>query len=95
MAICVLCEDKELSPHSRLTTCTNCRSSMGTWERRTTAEVVNRRRRLHIYDMRMENVILHGRDVRRAAPLIKPFVSATALKRQAREERKQQPRNGR
>lgn len=89
MAICALCEDKELSPHSKLTTCPNCRASMGAWERRPQIEVVNRRRKLHIYDMRMENVIVHAGNVRRSMPIVKPFVSATALRRQARDERKQ------
>lgn len=87
MAICVLCEEKELAPRTRLTTCSNCRASMGVWQRRPAIEVLNRRRKLHIYDLRMENVVLHPGNIR-AQPLIKPFVSATALKRQAREHRR-------
>jgi hypothetical protein len=90
MAICVLCDENELKPHSKLTTCTNCRASMGTWQRRTQAEILNRRRKLHIYDLRMENVILHPGNIR-AQPVIKPFVSANQVKKQARELR----RNGR
>lgn len=87
MAICVLCEEVELSPRSKLTTCRNCRSSIGVWGRRPMIEVLNRRRKLHIYDMRMETVVINPGNIR-AVPIIKPFVSATELKRRAREERK-------
>lgn len=86
MAICVLCEEKELAPRSQLTTCSNCRGSMGLWGRRTAAEVLNRRRKLHIYDLRMENVVLHPSNVTKAKPVIKNFVSASALKKQVKAE---------
>lgn len=87
MAICILCEENELSPRSKLTTCSNCRASMGIWGRRPTIEVLNRRRKLHIYDMRMENVVINPGNIR-AVPLIRKFVTASQLKKQAREERK-------
>lgn len=85
MAICVLCEEKELKPRSQLSTCSNCRASMGIWGRRGAAEVLNRRRKLHIYDLRMENVVLHPGNIR-ANPVVKPFVSAGALRKQVKTE---------
>jgi hypothetical protein len=84
MAICILCEENELAPRSRLTTCSNCRSSMGLWGRRPAAEVLLRRRKLHIYDLRMENVVLHPRNIR-IEPVVRPFVSSAELKRQAKK----------
>lgn len=91
MAICVLCEEYECLPNSKLPTCSNCRSSMGTWQRRPQAEILNRRRKLHIYDVRMETIILNPRNVTKATPVIKPFISATQIRKQAREANK---RNG-
>jgi hypothetical protein len=94
MALCKLCEDKELSPRSKLDTCSNCRASMGVWSRRTAAEVLNRRRKLHIYDMRMELVVLHPGNLK-AKPIPKPFLSATALKKQVKSVRKQEASHAR
>ncbi len=88
MAICVLCEEYECLPNSKLSTCSNCRGSMGTWQRRPQAEILNRRHKLHIYDLRMENVILHPDHVTKATPIIKPFISANQIKKRAREERR-------
>lgn len=87
MAICVLCEENELSPKSQLKTCSNCRSSFGRWARRSNAEIMNRRRKLHIYDMRMEVVAREPGNLR-AEPLPKPFISATQLRKQAREAKR-------
>ena len=87
MAICVLCEENELAPNSRLTTCSNCRGSFGRWAKRSNAEIMNRRRKLHIYDMRMEVVAREPGNLR-AVPVVKPFISATQLRKQAREVKK-------
>jgi hypothetical protein len=57
MPICIICEEQELKPRSQLPTCTLCRASMGVWARRRPAQVLERRRKLHIYDTRMEHVI--------------------------------------
>lgn len=96
MAICVLCEENELAPRSKLPTCSNCRASMGLWARRPAAEVLNRRRKLHIYDLRMENVVLHPdpRKVRRMAPVIKRFMSASALTKKMKQDLKNGNGNG-
>jgi hypothetical protein len=83
MAICIICEEQELSPRSKLLTCKNCRQSMGEWGRRPPIEVLNRRRKLHIYDVRMENVVLNPGKLK-VAPVVKPFRSNTAVKRELR-----------
>ncbi len=88
MAICVLCEENELAPKSRLTTCSNCRGSFGRWAKRSNAEIMNRRRKLHIYDMRMEVVAREPGNIR-AVPVPKPFVSATQLRKEAKQVLKQ------
>lgn len=62
---------------------------MGLWSRRPQVEILNRRRKLHIYDVRMENVIVSGERVRRAPPIVKPFQSASQVKRQVKELKKQ------
>ncbi len=93
MAICVLCEENELAPKSQLTTCSNCRSSFGRWSKRSNAEILNRRRKLHIYDMRMEVVAREPGNLR-AVPVPKPFVSATELRKVARKQLKGAKRNG-
>jgi hypothetical protein len=85
MAICILCEENELAPRSILLTCRNCRASMGAWGRRPAAEVLNRRRRLHIWDLRMENVVLNPRNIR-AVPVVKPFVPAKEVKLRAAKQ---------
>jgi hypothetical protein len=87
MAICVLCEENELAPRSQLKTCSGCRSSFGRWAKRSNAEIMNRRRKLHIYDMRMEVVAREPGNLR-AVPIVKPFVSATQLRKQAKEIKK-------
>lgn len=85
MAVCVLCEENELKPKSRLKTCSLCRSSFGRWARRSNAEIMNRRRKLHIYDMRMEVVAREPGNIR-AVPIPKPFVSATQLRKDAKQQ---------
>jgi hypothetical protein len=95
LAICKLCEEVELSKKSRLETCKNCRASMGVWSRRPAAEVLRRRQRLHVYDMRMEMVVLHPRNVTKQPAMVKPFVSAAQLKKQRLKERSQQAAAGR
>lgn len=87
MAICVLCEENELAPKSLLSTCSGCRSSFGRWAKRSNAEIMNRRRKLHIYDMRMEVVAREPGNLR-AVPVPKPFISATTLRKQAKEIKK-------
>lgn len=83
MAVCTICEEQELSPNSRLVTCKNCRASMGVWGRRPPIEVLNRRRKLHIYDTRMENVVLNPGRLK-IVPVVKPFRSNTVVKRELR-----------
>jgi hypothetical protein len=58
---------------------------MGLWVKRPQVEILNRRRKLHIYDLRMENVIVSGEKVRREVPIVKPFLSARDIKRNAKE----------
>ena len=87
MAVCVICEEEELSPRSKLKVGKNCRASMGVWGRRPTAEVLNRRRKLHIYDMRMENVVLNPRNLK-AEPVVKKFETAAQVKKRVKLERK-------
>jgi hypothetical protein len=81
MAICILCEEHELSPRAQLKTCRTCRSSMGMWGRRPAADVLRRRQKLHIYDVRMEMVVLNPKNVTKAEPIVKPFESARDVKR--------------
>lgn len=59
MAKCIIenC-NKELLPHARLPLCSLCRSSIGRWQKRRPAEVLERRRKLHLYDARMEEVVV-------------------------------------
>ena len=63
---------------------------MGNWAKRPAAEILNYRRQLHIRDTRMENVIINPdpAKVRQAVPIVHPFASAAAVKRYAREVRK-------
>lgn len=49
------CENP-LSPRSKLPICALCRGSMGSWQKRKPAEIKERRRRLHLYDSRMEQL---------------------------------------
>lgn len=54
--ICVICEERELRPNSVLLDCSVCRGSMGFWHKRGAAALLERRRKLHIYDTRMQHV---------------------------------------
>jgi hypothetical protein len=49
--------DNELKPGSRLDTCSLCRASINRWAKRRPAEVIERRRKLHMYDHRMSEVV--------------------------------------
>jgi hypothetical protein len=55
------CENP-LSPRSKLTICETCRSGMGTWLKRRPAEVIERRRKLHMYDSRMDQLVDYKAD---------------------------------
>lgn len=46
-----------LTVHARLDFCSNCRSSIGRWTKRRPAEVLERRRKLHLYDNRMSELV--------------------------------------
>lgn len=50
------CENT-LTEHTRMKLCVNCRASIGRWENRRTAEILERRRKLHLYDHRVGIVI--------------------------------------
>lgn len=50
------CENT-LSEHTRMRLCVNCRASIGRWEHRRTAEILERRRKLHLYDNRVKVVV--------------------------------------
>jgi hypothetical protein len=47
----------ELTAHARLDFCVNCRGSIGRWSKRRPAEVLERRRKLHLYDNRMSELV--------------------------------------
>lgn len=46
-----------LAPHAKLAFCYLCRGSIGRWVKRRPADVLERRRKLHLYDHRMEEVV--------------------------------------
>ena len=87
MVICPLCEETELSKNAKLPTCRNCRGSIGSWARRSAAEILNRRRKLHIYDLRMETLVAHPAAPTKAAPVLKPFVSTAKLRKEIRQRK--------
>jgi len=47
----------DLKPGTKLPFCVNCRSSLGRWSKRRPAEVLERRRKLHLYDNRMSELV--------------------------------------
>lgn len=49
--------DNPISPRSHFTACPLCRASMGTWLKRRAAEIVERRRKLQMYDSRMSELV--------------------------------------
>ena len=55
--LCNICEENPLSPRSRLPTCPNCRASINRWAKRKLSAVIERRRKLHIYDTRMSTLV--------------------------------------
>lgn len=54
--ICPIC-DEALTEHARLALCKNCRASICVWSRRTPRQVLERRKKLHIYDTRMADLV--------------------------------------
>lgn len=46
----------ELSPRSSLTECPNCRASLVSWLKRRPAEILDRRRKLTMYEGRMRSI---------------------------------------
>jgi hypothetical protein len=47
----------ELTPRTKLETCSNCRASVGNWKKRRPAERLERRRKLKMYDNRMATLV--------------------------------------
>lgn len=48
---------RELKPNSRFGTCQVCRSSQHRWAKRRPAEILNYRRKLHVYDLRISSLV--------------------------------------
>jgi len=58
MAKCAIPECVNDTPDgSKLPICPLCRRNIGSWLRRRPAEVLERRRKLHMYDHRMQKVV--------------------------------------
>jgi hypothetical protein len=55
--ICTICEEREVSPRSRFTTCPVCRGNMGGWKRKGVGAILDYRRKLHVRDSRMESLV--------------------------------------
>lgn len=55
--ICTICDEREVSPRSRFTTCPVCRGNMGGWVRRGVAAILSYRRKLQIRETRMEYLV--------------------------------------
>jgi hypothetical protein len=55
--ICTICEEREVSPRSRFTTCPVCRGNMGGWVRKGVAAILSYRRKLQIRETRMEYLV--------------------------------------
>lgn len=55
--ICSICDEREVSPRSRFTTCPVCRGNMGGWVRRGVAAILSYRRKLQIRETRMEYLV--------------------------------------
>jgi hypothetical protein len=57
MAKCAIPEcDGETRPKSKLTMCSLCQGNLNRWLKRSVVEVLERRRKLHMYDHRMGKV---------------------------------------
>jgi hypothetical protein len=58
VAKCAIPEcENNTPPRSKLPVCPTCRGNIGSWKRRRPAEVLERRRKLHMYDNRMDIVV--------------------------------------
>lgn len=82
MAICPLCDEYEIPKGSRLPTCVNCRAHKYRWSRRSAAEILAWRRRLHISETRIDMIAVDPK-YREALPMRpEPFLTNSQLKRQ-------------